>query len=120
MPSGHGESGGSQSDWALKLAARTPPVQYADGMTTLRRFVFPIWRIHCAAGPVPSAASPDGLLRYRGEGCTVERTRPVAEQLGLAVSLAALLVTILTAIGLRTGSIPAMRRRTSNPAESRL
>jgi len=120
LPSGHGESGGSQSVWALKLAARTPQVQYADGMTTLRRFVFPIWRIRCASGLIPSTASQDGLLRYRGQGCAIEQTKPLAEQLGLAISLAALLLTLLTAVRPPIAWIHAIGRRARMPAESRL
>jgi hypothetical protein len=120
LPSGHGESGGSQSGWALKLAARTPPVQYAGGMTTLRRFVFPIWRIHCSSGPVPSTASPDGLLRYRGDGCAVEQVRPPIEQVGLAISLVALLLTVLTAVRLGTPRILATGRHARKPVERRL
>jgi hypothetical protein len=119
LPSGHGESGGSQSDWALKLAARTPQVHYADGMTTLRRFGFPIWRIRCATGLIPSVASQDGLLRYRGHGCAVEQIRPSAEQLGLAISLAALLLTMLTVMGHPTPWIRTIERRARMPAESR-
>jgi hypothetical protein len=119
LPSGHGESGGSQSAWALKLAARTPEVHYADGTTTLRRFAFPIWRIRCATGLIPSAASQDGLLRYRGNGCSVEQTRPPAEKLGLAISLAALLFTMLTAVGHPTPLIRAIERRARMPTESR-
>jgi hypothetical protein len=118
LPAGHGESGGSQSVWALALAARTPEVQYADGMTTLHRFAFPIWRIRCAAGPIPSAASPDGLLRYRGRGCAVEQTRPLVEQLGLAISLAALLLTLLSALRLRMPWIHMKGPRARIPAES--
>lgn len=119
LPAGHGESGGSQSAWALKLAARTPPVRYADGMTTLRRFAFPIWRIRCAIGQIPSTASQDGLLRYQGHGCTVEQTRPPVEQIGLAISLAALLLTLFTAVGLPTPWIHAIGHRARVPAESR-
>jgi len=118
LPSGHGESGGSHSSWALKLAARTPPVSYADGMTTVRRFVFPSWRIRCPTGFIPYTASPDGLLRYRGHGCTVEQTSPLVEQLGLAISFAALLSTLLIAVGIRAPWGPTTRRRTRMPAES--
>jgi hypothetical protein len=118
LPAGHGENGGSQSAWALELAARTPEVQYADGMTTLHRFAFPIWRIRCAAGSIPSVASPDGLLRYRGRGCKVEQTRPFMEQLGLAISLSALLLALVTALRPRMPWIHATGRRARMPAES--
>ncbi|WP_404713615.1 hypothetical protein [Sphingomonas sp. MMS24-J13] len=91
LPHGLGERAGSHSDWALDLARRTPAITQAGGVTTLRRFAFPIWQVRCGDRLAQTSRSPEGLLQYRGSLCTIERTKPLAERLGLAVSAAALL-----------------------------
>lgn len=101
LPHGAGERAGSHSNWALDLARRTPEISQAGDTTTLRRFAFPIWQVRCGEILVQTGRSPDGLLQYRGSHCVVERTRPLAERLGLAVSAAALLGLIALVLARR-------------------
>ncbi|HMI18366.1 MAG TPA: hypothetical protein VK533_02345 [Sphingomonas sp.] len=106
LPAGVSEPYAAFSRRALDLAAHTPPTRSTNGWTTVRLHYFPIWQVRCANGLVPSGAEPGtGLLRYRGEGCAVERRRLPIENFGLALSLVAM---ALLAVG---PAVAARRRR---------
>ena len=97
LPAGSPVEIGSESRWALGLAAAQPRVVTEDDRTILRRFYFPTWQVRCGAHVVPTF--PDlttRLVSYRGRGCSVERiwTRP--EIAGLALSLLSLLLLFRT------------------------
>lgn len=97
LPAGTTEPFAAYSHRALALARATPPASSANGWTTLHLHYFPIWHVDCGAIPAPvEAQRGTGLLRYRGQGCTLQRRRPLIEFVGITLAiLAGLLLAAL-------------------------
>lgn len=102
------------SRWAQLVASTHREPQVAGGVTTEPVFYFPAWRVVCAGRAVPTfPAAGTQLLAYRGQGCVRQLGRTLPEQLGAAISFAALLGLLL--YGAATLA-PANRKRRAGAA----
>ena len=106
LPAGLDEPYAAYSHRALALAAGMPSVRSADGWTTVRLHYFPIWQVRCGNVLVPAAPEPGtGLLRYRGQGCMLERVRPASEYWGMGL---AAIAAALLALGFARRQLPSL------------
>lgn len=90
LPAGIAAAWRDPSDHALQIARTMSGPVDRHGVTTLRRFAFPIWHARCADRLSPVGVSDDGLIELP-TGCVLVRSAPLPERLGNALSFCALL-----------------------------